>query len=149
LGLIVQGAVLNPESKQYNLEKIDLLKTYMEKIGAAQYADMFLWEQRMLANLRAGKPAEALASGEQAAGLFRENGPSLIYVTHVFNDHFPDNTYNAAAAGWLKTARPLLKDNAYLAEYHYELSRLNRRAGDAAGAAKMPPKRCGWPGWPK
>lgn len=136
LGLIVQRVVFSPASRQYSVEKVDILKSYMEKVGAGQYADMILWEHRMLANLREGKPAEALAAGEKAAGLFRENGPSLIYVTHIFNDNFPDNSYVAPATEWLKTARPLLKDNSYLAEYHYELSRLNSRAGDAAAAGK-------------
>lgn len=137
LGLIVQRAVLSsPAGKKYSVEKVDLLKSYMEKVGAGQYADMLLWEHRMLANLREGKPAEALATGKKGAGIFRQNGPSLIYMTHVFNDHFPDNSYIAPASEWLKTARPLLKENSYLAEYHYELSRLSRRAGDATGAEK-------------
>lgn len=137
LGLIIEQTAYSAASKQqYTVEKVDLLKIYMEKVGAGQYADMFLWEHRMLANLREGKPVEALATGEKAVGLFRENGPSLIYVTRVFNDHFPDNAYIASATNWLKTARPLLKENSYLAEYHYELSRLNRRAEDVAGAEK-------------
>lgn len=136
LGLAVQGSALSPESKQqYSVEKIELLKSYMEKVGAAQYVDAFLWELRVLAHLREGNKPQALAAGEKAATSFRENGPALIYVTHVFNDHFPDNGYVAAATNWIKTARPLLRENAYLAEYHYELSRLHRRAGKTAEAA--------------
>lgn len=136
LGMIVQNTAFSPVSKQYSVEKVDLLKSYMEKVGAGQYVDAFLWEHRMLANLREGRKPEALAAGEKAASFFRENGPSLIYLTHVFNDSFPDADYIPSAAHWLKTARPMLKDNAYLAEYHYELSRLNRKAGNAAEASK-------------
>lgn len=136
LGLIVQRTVFGPASKEYSTDKIELLKTYMEKTGHGQYADMALWEHRVLARLREGKKAEALAAGEKAVGIFRTNGPSLIYVTRVFNDHFPDKGYVASATQWLKTARPMLKENTYLAEYHYELSRLNRRAGQAAEASK-------------
>lgn len=137
LGLIVQGTALSPVSKQqYSVEKVDLLKSYMEKVGAAQYVDTFLWEHWVLANLREGRKPQALATGEKAVTFFRENGPALIYVTHVFNDHFPDNGYVSAATDWLKKARPLLRENAYLAEYHYELSRLNKKAGKVAEAGK-------------
>lgn len=136
LGLIVQRTVFSPASKKYSVAQVNLLKGYMEKIGAGQYVDTFLWEHSALAYLREGKKAEALAAGEKAAGFFRDSGPSLIYVTHIFNDNFPDTGYIASATGWLNTARPLLKDNAYLAEYHYELSRLNKRAGDIAEAGK-------------
>lgn len=136
LGGIVQRTIFDPSSKKFSVKQVELLKTYMEKVGAGQYVDAFLWEHRMLANLREGRNAEALAAGEKAAGFFRENGPSLIYVAHVFNDNFPDTGYIASATSWLSTARPMLKENAYLAEYHYELSRLNQKAGLAAEAAK-------------
>lgn len=137
LGVIVQGTVFSPASKKHSsLDKVDLLKSYMEKVGAGQYADAILWEHRMLAQLREGQKAEALATGEKTAAIFRDNGPSLIYLTHVFNDNFPDSGYITSATGWLKTARPMLKENAYLAEYHYELSRLNRKAGNTAEAGK-------------
>ncbi|MBX2953754.1 MAG: DUF255 domain-containing protein [Leadbetterella sp.] len=136
LGLMVQRTVFSPASKQYSLEKVDLLKSYMEKVGAGPYADFVLWEHRMLAQLKVGKKADALATGEKTADIFRNNGASLIYLTHIFNDNFPDNDYVPAATKWLKTARPMLKENAYLAEYHYELGRLNRKSGDTAEATK-------------
>lgn len=136
LGLIVQRTVFGPASKRYNAEKVELLKTYMERLGFGQHADMVLWEHRVLARLREGNQADALVAGEKAATIFRDNGPSLIYVTHVFNDNYPDGGYIASAHKWLKTARPMLKDNNYLAEYHYELGRLNQKAGNAAEKTK-------------
>ncbi len=136
LGGIVQRTIFDPASKNFNVSQVNLLQNYMEKVGAAAYVDAFLWEHRMRAWLREGDEARALSAGEKAAAFFKENGPSLIYVTHVFNDHFPGTAYVASGRNWLKTARPLLKQNAYLAEYHYELSRLNTREGNSAEAGK-------------
>lgn len=134
LGAIVQTSVAK-DGKTYGTRQLAQVKDYIRKVGGGEYADTYVWEFETLANLREGKPAAALAIGRNMAAKFSTNGPSLVYITKVFNDHFPDNSYLATATQWLATAGPLMTEPNQKAEYHYELARLNLKGGDKATAA--------------
>jgi hypothetical protein len=134
LGRIIQSSLYSPRGKKYGTDKLNLVKQYMGKIGAAQYADGVTWEFETNALIREGKAPASLAIGSKMATVYGANGQSLVYITKVFNDGYPDASYAKTARGWLQKAKPLLKDNAALAEYYYESSRLNLKAGDKVTA---------------
>ena len=135
LGAIVQTSIAK-DGKTYDTKQLAQVKDYIRKVGGGEYADTYVWEYETLANLREGKPAAALAIGKNMAAKFGNNGPSLVYITKVFNDHFPDNTFLPVAREWLNTAGPLVTELNHKAEYHYELARLNLKGGDKAAAAE-------------
>lgn len=128
-GGIVQNSIFTPRAKEYSTEKLTYLRECMNKIQAGQYADTYLWEFETIAKIREGKPDEALKIGEKMVQKFGQNGPSLIFIAKVFNDNFKDNTYINTANSWLNTAKPMLKENNHLAEYYYELARINKKEG--------------------
>lgn len=133
LGGIVQSSIFR-DARKYSTQKIAQMKEYIRKVGGGEYADTYVWEQEVLANLREGKPAAAVNIGKSMAGKFSNNGPSLVYIVRVFNDNFPDNSYLPVAREWLQTAANLVTEPAQKAEYHYELARVLQKAGDKAGA---------------
>jgi len=135
LGAIVQTSIAK-DGKTYGTQQLARVKDYIRKVGGGEYADTFVWEYETLANLREGKPAAALAIGRNMAAKFAGNGPSLVYITKVFNDNFPDNSFLPVAREWMSTAGPLIAEPNQKAEYHYELARLNLKGGDRAGAAQ-------------
>lgn len=130
---IVQASIFK-DGRTYNTSKIQKVKGYMSKVGAAEYADSFLWEFEVLALYRENKPAEALKVASAMAQKFINNGPSLVYIVKVLNDNATDNAYLGSAAQWLKTAQPLIKENNQLAEFYYESAKVSNKAGDRAGA---------------
>lgn len=134
-GTIIQTSILN-DGKTFSTEKVKLMKSYMGKIGASEYADTYLWEHEALANLREGNKEAALKIGTNMAKKFADNGPSLVYITKVFNDNYPDNAYIADATKWINSASTLIKEENQLAEYYYELARLSVKAGEKAVASK-------------
>lgn len=132
---IIQSTIFNKDAKtKYSVEKVKNLRKYMGLIRASQFADISLWELEVLSYLRANNLEQALNIGNNISNLVKENGPMLIYVTKVFNDNFPSKIYLESAAKWLSIAKPLLKENAYLAEYNYELARLQQKENKAAEA---------------
>lgn len=135
LGAIIQTSVAK-DGKTYGTQQLTLMKDYIRKVGGGEYADTYVWEYETLANLREGKPAAALAIGRNMAAKFAGNGPSLVYITKVFNDHFPDNSFLPVAGEWMNAAAPLVTEPNQKAEYHYELARLKLKAGDKAAAAE-------------
>lgn len=134
LGAIVQTSVAK-DARAYNTQQLTQVKDYIRKVGGGEYADTYVWEYETLANLREGKAAAALTIGRNMAAKFATSGPSLVYITKVFNDHFPDNSFLPVAGEWLSTAAPLVTEPNQKAEYHYELARLNLKGGDKATAA--------------
>ncbi len=134
LGMIIQTSVAK-DGKTYGTQQLVQMKDYIRKVGGGEYADTYVWEYETLANLREGKPAAALAIGRNMAAKFAGNGSSLVYITKVFNDHFPDNSYLPLAGEWMDKAASLINESNQKAEYHYELARLNLKAGDKAAAA--------------
>lgn len=129
LGGIIQTSILK-DGKSYSTAKINEMKGFIRKAGAADYADTFVWEYEVLANLREGKKDAALKVGQNMAKSFANSGASLVYITKVFNDKYPDNGYIASATEWLKAANPLVNEKNHLAEYNYEVARLSLKAGD-------------------
>jgi thioredoxin-related protein len=129
LGGIIQTSILK-DGKTYSTSKINDMKGFIRKAGAADYADTFVWEYEVLANLREGKKDAALKVGQNMAKSFANSGASLVYITKVFNDKYPDNGYIASATEWLKAANPLVNEKNHLAEYNYEVARLSLKAGD-------------------
>jgi hypothetical protein len=136
LGGIVQSSLFSKEPRSYNSDKINLMRGYMKKIGAGEYADAYLWEYESLAKIREGKKEEALEIGKRTSQKFAQNGASQIFIAKVFTDNYPDKSYVPVALEWLKLAKPLLKENNHLAEYHFELARLNQKQDNAAEAKK-------------
>src|SRR5690606_36331772 len=134
LGSIVQTSVAK-DGKTYSTQQLVQMKDYNRKVGGGEYADTYVWEYETLANLREGKPAAALAIERNMAAKFAGNGPSLVYITKVFNDNFPDNSYLSVAGEWMAKAASLVSEPSQKAEYHYELARLNLKAGYKAAAA--------------
>lgn len=130
LGGIVQSTLFSKEPRSYNTPKLTLMRTYMDKIGATQYADSYLWEHEVNAKIREGKKEEGLVIGKNMAQKFGGNGASLIFITKVFNDNFPDNSYLPLAQEWLKKSKPQLKENNHLAEYFYEAARVDLKLND-------------------
>jgi thioredoxin-related protein len=136
LGGIVQSSLFSKEPRSYNSDKINLMRGYMKKIGAGEYADAYLWEYESLAKIREGKKEEALEIGKRTSQKFAQNGASQIFIAKVFTDNYPDKSYVPVALEWLKLAKPLLKENNHVAEYHFELARLNQKQDNAAEAKK-------------
>lgn len=134
LGAIVQTSVAK-DAKTYSTQQLAQVKDYIRKVGGGEYADTYVWEYETLANLREGKPAAALAIGRNMAAKFATSGPSLVYITKIFNDNFPDNSYLPVAREWLGAAGPLVTEPNQKAEYHYELARVSLKGGDKATAA--------------
>ncbi len=128
LGGIVQTSIFK-DGRGYTTSQIQQVKGYMDKVGAGQYADSFLWEFETLANYRENKAGEALKVATAMAQKSLKNGSFLVYIVKVLNDSATDNSYLESASQWLKTAQPLVKENNQLAEYHYETARINTKLG--------------------
>lgn len=129
LGRIIQTSIAK-DGKSFSTSQIAEMKNYIRKAGAAEFADTYVWEYEVLANLREGKKEAALNVGKAMAKSFANSGASLVYITKVFNDKYPDNGYIATATEWLKAANPLVNEKNHLAEYNYEVARLSLKAGD-------------------
>lgn len=134
LGLIVQSTLFSSEPRSYSTEKLQELRKYMQIIGAGQYADTYLWEFEMLAKIRENQPQEAFKIGEDMVSRFSNNAPSLIYITKVFIDSYPDLSYLPKAYSWLEQSKPQLSENTHLAEYHFQLARLQLKEDKTAEA---------------
>lgn len=134
LGGIIQSSLYGARGKTYNSAKLLTVKKYMGLVGAAQYADGVTWEFEVKALIKEGKAPQALPVGSKMVSLYGTNGQSLVYITKVFNDNYPDKAYTATAKSWLARAKPLLKEPKDLAEYYYESARLNQKNGDLAVA---------------
>ena len=125
LGGIVQSTLFSKEPRGYSTEKLGLMRSYMEKIGAGMYTDIYLWEYEALAKIRENKKEEALKIGKKIIDQYSTNGALQVYVAKVMNDNYPDNSYIPTVEDWLKNIKPNLKENNHLAEFYYELSRIN------------------------
>lgn len=136
LGGIIQSSIFSREGKSYGTDKLREIKGFMNKVGAGEHADTFVWEYEVLANLREGKKDAALKIGKSVAQKFADNGPSLVYITKVFNDKYPDNGYVASATEWVNKAAPLVRESNQKAEFNYELARLSLKAGELEVAKK-------------
>ncbi len=134
LGGIIQSSLYSPRGKEYNSAKVNLVKQLMAKSGAGEYADGVTWEYESNALMRENKLDAALAVGQKTANKYASNGQSLVYITKVFNDNFPNAGYIKSAKGWLAMAKANLKEDQYLAEYYFESARLNNKSGDKAAA---------------
>lgn len=134
LGGIIQSSLYSPRGRKYGSDKIALVKKYMAKTGAGQYIDGVTWEFETMALIREGKAPQTLAIGDKMVAKYAQNGQSLVYVTKVFNDYYPDKGYVAKAKTWLAKAKPSIKENKYLAEYFFESARLNQKAGNLVAA---------------
>lgn len=134
LGGIVQSSLYSSRGLTYDSDKLQTIKGYMTKIGAGQYADGVTWEYEIRAFVREGKPANALAVGNKMYNKFASNGASVIYITKVLNDLYPDKAYVASARAWLTKIKPSLADPKFLADYYFESARLHQRNGNAAAA---------------
>jgi hypothetical protein len=134
LGGIIQSSLYSPRGQNYGTSKLNLVKQYMAKTGAGQYVENVTWEFDIKALIREGKPEQALAIGEKMAAKFGENGQSMVYITKIFNDFYPNKNYAPKATAWLNKAKGLLKEDKYLAEYYFESAKLSQKAGDIAKA---------------
>lgn len=134
LGGIIQSSIYSPRGKNYTIAQLQQVKTLMGKIGAAQYADGVTWEFEVAANIREGKPANALAVGSKMAKTYATNGAALIYIARVFNDQYPDASYGTTARGWLTSAKTKLTEAKDLAAYYFESARLYKKQGNVAAA---------------
>ena len=134
LGGIIQASLYSPRGQKYGTDKINLIKQYMAKSGAGQYAEGVTWEYETKALIREGKPEQALVIGDRMAAKFATNGQSLVYIARIFNDFYPNKNYATKAAAWLSKAKPLLKEDKFLAEYYFESAKLNQKSGDLAKA---------------
>lgn len=134
LGGIVQSSIYSPRGKKYTTAQLQQVKALMSKIGAAQYADGVTWEFEVAANIREGKPANALAVGSKMAKQYGANGAALVYITRVFNDQYPDASYATTARGWLTNAKTKLTEAKDLAAYYFESARLYKKQGNIAAA---------------
>ena len=134
LGGIIQSSLYGKRGQNYGTAKLNLVKKYMNLTGAGQYIENVTWEFDVKALIREGKPEQALAIGERIAAKFSTNGQSLVYITRVFNDYYPNKNYAPKASSWLNKAKSLLKEDQYLAEYYFESAKLNQKTGDIAKA---------------
>ena len=136
LGGIIQASLYSPRGRLYTSQKLNEVKKYMTKAGAGQYAEGVTWEFETAALIKEGKPEAALVIGEKIAAKYIANGQSLVYITKVFNDKYPNKNYGTKASGWLAKAKPLLNEDKYLAEYYFESARLNKNIGNVSAAKK-------------
>ena len=136
LGGIIQNSLYSPRGRNYNSQKLNQIKQLMAKAGAGQYADGVTWEFETAALIKEGKPEAALVIGDKIAAKYIANGQSLVYITKVFNDKYPNKNYGTKAGVWMAKAKPLLNEDKYLAEYYFESARLNKNIGNAAVAKK-------------
>ena len=136
LGKVISFSVMDSSSRNFSTEKLARIREYMKTVGAEEHADIVLWEPELLANLREGNKNQALEIGNKLSVKSPVNGPFLIYVSKVYTDVFPDNQYIPWAKNWLKMARPLLKQNSYLADFYFESARINQKENNAIEAKK-------------
>lgn len=134
LGQMVQYSLFSPKAKTFSVAKINLIKSYMGRIGAGQYADVSAWEAELNALIRENKLEAAIGVGDKISKKFLTNGQSLIYITKVFNDLFPNASYAPKAKIWMATAKPLLKGDTLQSQYYYENARFNLKMGDKVAA---------------
>lgn len=131
---ILQSSLYSVRAQQYDIPKLNLIKQYMRSTGAGQYADGATWELEVKANIRSGNTKDALAIGEKMVNTYKTNSSALVYITRVFIDNFKDNSFIPTAKKWMATALPGINQDNVKAEYHYELARLNQKAGETADA---------------
>ena len=136
LGMIIQTSIFSARGNNYSTAQIAKIKTYMQKIGAGQYADGATWQQEAKALVRENNAAKALTLIDGFAKKFSTNGQSLVFLTKFSNDLFKDQNYVTLAKSWLQKATPLLKEKKDLAELHFEAARLAQKANDKATAQK-------------
>ncbi len=136
LGGIIQNSLYSPRGKNYSSQKLNQVKQLMAKAGAGQYAEGVTWEFETAALIKEGKPEAALVIGDKIAAKYIANGQSLVYITKVFNDKYPNKNYGTKASAWMAKAKPLLNEDKYLAEYYFESARLNKNIGNVLTAKK-------------
>lgn len=134
LGGILQRTLYGPKGKEFTIDELKKVRLYMSRIGASQYADNTLWEFETKANIREGNLPQALAVGKKMINTFQGNGSAYVYITRVFTDNFPDNSYVSTAKSWLVSALPTITQDNVRAEYYYELARLNQKDGETEKA---------------
>ncbi|AWW00136.1 hypothetical protein DJ013_18970 [Arcticibacterium luteifluviistationis] len=134
LGGILQKTLYGPRGKEYDTNELKKIRLYMARIKASQYADNTLWEFETKANIREGNLPQALAVGNKMINTFKGNGSAYVYITRVFTDNFPDNSYVKSAKTWLVSALPTITQDNVRAEYYYELARLNQKDGESEKA---------------
>lgn len=135
-GGIIQNSLLGTRAKNYTTADLQQIKKYMGLVGAGQYADTYMWELDTKANIKEGNPTKALAIGNKMVEKFKGNGAAAVYITRVFTDNFPNNTYITSARTWLNGALASIQQDNQKAEYYYESARLYDKAGDKANALK-------------
>lgn len=138
LGRIIQYSLYSPRGRNYSSQQINTIKNLMAKSGAAQYSDGVTWEFEIRALTREGKAPAAIPVGSKMAIKYGSSGQSLVYITKVFNDLYPDKAYVPTAKSWLAKAKPLLNasQTKELAEYYFESARMLQKAGETAAAKK-------------
>jgi thiol-disulfide isomerase/thioredoxin len=136
LGAIVQSSLFSPRALKYSTVQVNLIKEYMNRLGAGPYIAANTWQVEIPALIRENRVADAINLANTMATQFSGNGQALVYVTRYMTDNTTDNQYFTTAKGWIQKAKPLLKENKDLVEYYYESARLHKRGGDAATAKK-------------
>lgn len=134
LGGILQSSLYSPRGQKYSIAQLNNVRSYMQLINAGQYADNTLWEYEVKAFIRENKLAQAMTVGNRTINAFKGNGSAHVYITRVFTDNFPDNSYLKAAKTWLVNALPTITQDNVRAEYYYEMARLNQKSGEITEA---------------
>lgn len=134
LGGIIQASLFSEKGRNFSTSKLDQVEGFMKTANAGQYAESFLWEFRVKANIRENKLAKAISIGNRMTEVYKDNGSASVYIVRVFNDLFPNNTYQSSARKWLNTALPKLTQDNQKAEYYYESARLFQKAENKAKA---------------
>ena len=55
---------------------------------------------------------------------------SIVYITKVFNDVYPDKTYTTTVKKWLDSVKGAIQADKDLAEMYFESARLNQKMGN-------------------
>ncbi|AWW00135.1 TlpA family protein disulfide reductase [Arcticibacterium luteifluviistationis] len=131
---IIQNSLFGSKGKFYSFAKLGDVRKYIDNIGASEYADNLLWEFETKALIKENKLEHALAIGKKMINTFKGNGSAYVYITRVFTDNFPDNSYVKSAKTWLVSALPTITQDNVRAEYYYELARLNQKDGESEKA---------------
>lgn len=130
LGGIIQSSLFSEKGRNYSTAKLDQVEAMMKTANAGQYAESFLWEFRVKANIRENKLGKAISIGERMVQVYKDNGSAGVYITKVFTDLFPSDAYLNSARKWLNTSLPKLTQDSQKAEFYYESARVFQKAGD-------------------
>lgn len=130
LGAIVQNSLYSKRGLSYNTAELRRIKTLMGKIGAGEYAEGVTWEYEIKALVREKRAIESLAIGERMYTKYKQNPMSIVYITKVFNDVYPDKTYTTTVKKWLDSVKGAIQADKDLAEMYFESARLNQKMGN-------------------